>query len=60
MIYNNEADREFALNSLHNQITTSNQSSNTHISLEEGIQNTLSIGETSAGRLAHNMATQNG
>ena len=58
MIYNNEADREFALNSLRNQTTTSNQSSNTHISLEEGIQNTLSIGETSAGRLAHNMATR--
>jgi hypothetical protein len=33
-------------------------SSNTHISLEEGIQNTLSIEEKSAGRMAHKMATR--
>lgn len=58
MIYNNETDCELALNSLRNQTKTSNQSSNTHISLEEGIQNTLSIGERSAGRMAHNMATR--
>jgi hypothetical protein len=58
MIYNNETDRELALNSLRNQTTTSNQSSNTHLSLEEGIQNTFSIGETSEGRMAHKMATR--
>jgi hypothetical protein len=58
MIYNNETDLELALNYLRNQTTTSNQSSNSRISLEEGIQNTLSIGETSAGCMAHNMATR--
>jgi hypothetical protein len=58
MIYNDETDRELALNTLRNQTKTLNQSSNAHLSLEEGIQNTFSIGETSAGRMEHNIATR--
>jgi hypothetical protein len=58
MIYNNESDCEVALNYLRSQRTSSNQSSIFQSSLEDGVQNALSIGEKSAGRIAHNMATR--
>jgi hypothetical protein len=58
MIQNNESDCEVALNSLRSQGTTSNQSSNFQSSLEDGVQNALSIGENPAGRIAHNIATR--